>query len=131
MASAEPEQRGRPEQLAGCIAQARGDLGERLHRVVAVRAGHEDPHEVTRGRVAELSPALQLSREEGVDIVARRKRDRPRLGLERLHEHSARRVPAAPARELGHQLEGALLGAEVGHAEAQVSVDDGRERDVR
>jgi hypothetical protein len=85
---------------------------------------------VPRRRIAELPPALELAREEGVDVVASRKRDSARLGLERLHEDTAGRIPSAPACELRHELEGALLGAEVGHAEARVRVDHCRERDI-
>ena len=40
-------------------------------------------------------------------------RDRPRVGLERLDEDASGRVAAAPAGELGDELERALLGAEV------------------
>ena len=56
--------------------------------------------------------------------------DRARVRLERLHDHAARRVASAPSRELREQLERALLGAEVGKAEAGVGVDDGRELDA-
>ena len=57
--------------------------------------------------------------------------DRARVGLERLHDHAARRVAAAAAGELRQQLERALLGAEVGQAETHVGVDDRRQLDAR
>ena len=81
-------------------------------------------------RVAERPAPLELLGEEALDVVARRVRDRPRVGLERLHEHTPRRVAAAAAGELGDQLERALLGAEVGHREAGVGVDDRGELDA-
>ncbi len=65
-------------------------------------------------RVAERLPARELAREEAGDVVARRVLHGARLRLERLDEDASRRVPAAPAGELGEQLERSLLGAEVG-----------------
>ena len=61
--------------------------------------------------------------------MPRRVADRPRVGLEGLDEHAARRVAAAAARELGDELERPLLGAEVRDREARVGVDHGGERD--
>ena len=52
------------------------------------------------------------------------------VGLERLHDHAPRRRAPAAAGELGDELEGALLGAEVRHREAGVGIDDGGEDDV-
>ena len=63
--------------------------------------------------------------------MPRRVDDRPRVGLERLHEHAAGRVAAAPPGELRDQLERPLLGAEVGHAEPGVGVDDRCQLDAR
>ena len=63
--------------------------------------------------------------------MARREAERPRVGLERLHDHLARGVAAAAAGELRHELERALLGAEVGQREPGVGVDDRGERDAR
>ena len=82
------------------------------------------------GRVAELAPALELLGEEAGDVVARRVPERRRVRLERLHDHLPGRVAAAAAGELRHELEGALLGAEVGQREPGVGVDDGGERDA-
>ncbi len=75
-------------------------------------------------RVAERATALELAREEAGDVVARRVLHRARLRLERLDEDASRRVAAAAAGELGEQLEGSLLGAEVGQAQSGVGVDD-------
>src|SRR6266545_7544617 len=85
---------------------------------------------MSKGRIAELPPPLELAREKPRDVVARRELDRARVRLERLHEHAARRVAAAPARELGEELERALFGAEVGQSEPGVGVNDGRERNT-
>jgi hypothetical protein len=49
----------------------------------------------------------------------------PRVGLEGLDDHAPGRVAARSARELGEQLERALLGPEVGQRELRVGVDDG------
>ena len=81
-------------------------------------------------RIAELAPPLELAGEEAGDVVPRRELDRARVGLERLHEHAARRVAAAAAGELRQQLERPLLRAEVRQAEARVRVDDRGERDA-
>ena len=62
--------------------------------------------------------------------MARRELDRPGVGLEGLHEHAPRRVAAAAARELRQQLERALVGAEVGDAEAGIRVDHRGERNA-
>ena len=56
---------------------------------------------------------------------------RPRVRVERLDDHAAAAGPAAAAaRELGHERERALLGAEVGEAERGVGVDDHSQRDI-
>ena len=81
-------------------------------------------------RVVERAPPLQLLREEAPDVVARRVRDGPRVGLEGLHEHAARRVAATASGELRDHLEGPLLRAEVGHAEAGIRVDHRSELDA-
>ncbi len=60
--------------------------------------------------------------------MARGERDRARVRLEGLDDHTAGRVAPAAARELGDELEGALLRAEVGEPERGIGVDDGRER---
>ena len=62
--------------------------------------------------------------------MPRSERNRPRLRLERLHEHPAGRVPPAPAGELRDELEGALLGAEVWEAEPCIGVDHRGELDA-
>ena len=49
--------------------------------------------------------------------------ERRRVRLERLHDHPARSVAPAPPGELRHELERALLGAEVGKRETGVRVD--------
>ena len=76
-------------------------------------------------RVVELPPPVDLALEEARDVVPRREGDRPRLGLEGLHEHLARRIAAAAPGELRQELERALLGTEVRQAETEVGVDDG------
>src|SRR6185312_12235446 len=68
--------------------------------------------------------------EETRDIVPRRKRDRARIRLERLHEDAAWRVAPATPGELGQQLKGALLRAEVRQTETGIGVDDRGERDA-
>ena len=78
------------------------------------RPGHDDLDEVAERRIAELPPPLELTREELVHRMARCERDRARIGRERLHEHAARAVAAAAARELREELEHTLLGPEVG-----------------
>src|SRR5947208_675858 len=82
-------------------------------------------------RIAELATPLELAGEEARDVVTRGELDRARVRLERLHEHTTRRVTPAPARKLRQQLEGSLLGAEVRQAEPGVRVDDGRQGDAR
>ena len=101
-------------------------------RAGAVRLGPrgDDPDKVAERRIAELSTPLDLLRQEPTDVVPRREADRARVGLEGLDEHPAGRVSAAPPRELGQELEGPFLGAEVREAEAGVRVDDRGERDA-
>ena len=82
-------------------------------------------------RIAELAPPVELLGEEAGDVVAGGVAKRRRVRLERLHDHLPGRVAAAPAGELGDELEGALLGAEVGQREPGVGVDDRGERDAR
>ena len=81
-------------------------------------------------RIAERAAAFELAVEEAADVVARGIRDRARIGLERLHDHAARRVAPAAAGELREELERPLLGAEVGQSEPHVGVDDRRELDA-
>ena len=82
-------------------------------------------------RVAELAAALELLGEEPGDVVALRELERHRVRLERLDEHEPGRVAPAAAGELGDELERPLLGAEVGHREARVGVDDRGQVDTR
>jgi hypothetical protein len=81
-------------------------------------------------RVAELAPPFELARHEPLDVVARRERDRARVGLERLHDHAAGSVPAGAAGELREELERPLLRTEVRQPELGVRIDDGCERDA-
>ena len=79
-----------------------------------------------------MRPAVRhLLVDEGVVIVGRRQGDARMLRLERLHQHPPAARPAArPARHLGEQLERPLGGAEVGHVQADVRVDDADQRHV-
>ena len=111
--------------------QPAAQLAQQLLRRGRVRAGGDDRDQVAEGRVAELASPLELLGEEAGDVVPRRVAQRRRVGLERLHDHLPRRVAAAAAGELRHELERALLGPEVGQREPGVGVDDGGERDAR
>ena len=62
--------------------------------------------------------------------MPRRVDDRPRIGLEGLHEHAARRIAAAAPGELRDQLERSLLRPKVGQPEARVRVHDGGQLDA-
>src|SRR5262249_60397699 len=79
----------------------------------------------------ERAAALELAREEAGNVVARCVQHRPRLRLERLDDHSPRRLTAAPAGELREELERSLLRAEVRQSEPGVGIDDRRELDAR
>ena len=105
-------------------------LRQQAGRTVRFGPRGDDPDEVAERRIAELPAPLDLLRQEPADVVPRREADRARVGLEGLDEHAAGGIPPAPPRELGQELEGPLLRAEVGKAEAGVGVDDGRERDA-
>ena len=85
--------------------------------------------EMAERRIAECLAPLELAGQEALDVVPGGELDRPRVGLERLDQDAAGRVAAAAARELGEQLERALLGPEVGKREAGVGVDDRGQRD--
>ncbi len=82
------------------------------------------------GRIGELLAAPQLLGEEAGHVVAGGEDDGAGVGLERLHDHAPRRRAPAAAGELGDELEGTLLGAEVRHREAGIGVDDCGEGDV-
>lgn len=123
MPAAQPEE-GRGTEDVGAV-EAGADLAQELHRVTDLAAVRHDPDEVAEGRIAELPPALQLLGQEPRDVVPRRVHDRPGIGLERLDDYVARRIPAAPAGQLGDELEGSLLGPEVGHPQTGVGVNDG------
>ena len=86
---------------------------------------------MAEGRIAELPPPRELLGEEAGDVVAGGEGERPRVRLERLHDHLPRRVAPAAAGELGDELEGPFLGTEVGQREPRIGVDDGGERDAR
>ena len=92
------------------------------------RPRDDHPDQVAEGRVAELSPARELSRQELLDVVTGGQRDRAGVGLVRLDDHASGSVAPAPPRQLRDQLERPLLGPEVRKAEAGVRVDHGRER---
>ena len=128
MAAAQPQQRRGAEQLE--VGETCLQLLERAGRVGELRAGREDAHEMAERRVAERPTTLELTREESGHVMTGRVLHRARLGLERLHDHAARRVSAAATRELGEELERPLLGTEVGQAEPRVGVDDRGELDA-
>ena len=119
MLPAQTEERRRAEQLAGRVRQAVGDSVSA--RIASSRSGpeDEDADEVAVRRVSEISAALQLTPEESLDVLPNGERDGAGLGLERLDEHLAGRVPPVAARELRDELERALLRAKVGHTAAQ------------
>ena len=77
------------------------------------------------------SRRCELVGEEAGDVVPNRVRERRRVRLEGLHDDPARRIPAAPAGQLRHELERPLLGAEVREREPRVRVDDRRDLDAR
>ena len=106
-------------------------LLERPQDMLERRPAHDDPHEMLERRVAELAAALELLGEEPLDVVPGGVGDRPRVRLERLHQHLSRRIATAAPGELGDQLEGPLLRAKIGQAEPGVGVDDGGELDPR
>ncbi len=83
------------------------------------------------GRIAELATPLELPREELGHGVAGGQRDRARVGRERLDDHAPRPVAPAPPGELRDELEGPLLGTEVGNEQPCVGVDDRRKADTR
>src|SRR4051812_29696170 len=111
MPRAEPQQRRRPEQLR--IAETALQLFERPRRVGLLRPGHDDADEMAERRIAERTAALELARDEALDVVACCVRDRAGVRLERLHDHAAGGVAAAPPGKLRQQLKRALLRAEV------------------
>src|SRR5260370_35962903 len=90
MAAAETKQRRRAEQLLA--AEPGLQLLERAQRVGRLGAGDDDAHEVAERRIAERAPPGELAREESRHVVARRVRDRARVGLERLHEDASGRT---------------------------------------
>src|SRR2546428_5264802 len=107
MAAAQAQQRRRAEQL---LAGEPGlQLDERPLRAGGVGPAAEDPHEVAERRVAEGASALELAGKEAGHVVTGGKRDGARVGLERLDDHPARCVAAAPPGELRQELERALL----------------------
>ena len=62
VAAAEPQQRRRPEQSRA--GQLRVQLAEQSRRPVGVGAGGDDRDQMAEGRVAELTPSLELLGEE-------------------------------------------------------------------
>ena len=112
MAAAQAQERRRPEQLAGTL-EPRPHLLEQRLRPVLRRAGDDHANEVPERRVAELASARQLVGEESRHVVARSELERTRVRLEALDDHLPRRVAPATPGELRHELERALLGAEV------------------
>jgi hypothetical protein len=113
VAAAQPQQGRGAEQL---LAEPCPQLFEQSGRSALIPAGGDHTDEVAKRRVAELAPACQLVGEEARHVVVRGERDRPRVRLERLHEHASRRVAPAAAGELRDELKRALLGAEVRQA---------------
>ena len=84
MASAEPEQRRRAEQLRAVETAAQ--LDERALDGRRIGAGDDDPDEVAERRVAELAPTVELAGEKPRDVVARGQLDRASVGLEGLDQ---------------------------------------------
>ena len=85
---------------------------------------------MAEGRVAELAAPLELVREEARHVVPGGQLERARVRLEALHQHAPGRVAAAASGELRYELEGALLGAQVGEPQSRVRVDDRGQRDA-
>ena len=132
MATTEAKEGRRAEDLgfASVPLELCAELGEYRRGPGRVAPRDDDAEQVTEGRVAELTPPLELSREELAHVMASREGDGTRVRLIGLDEHAARSLPPAPSRELGHQLECPLFGPEVGHGHAGVRIDDGGERDA-
>ena len=124
MPPAEPEERRGAEQVVVGGEPIRDQLAT-LSRLSAstpllVLAGEPDLDQVREGRIAQGPPPLELLGEEAGRVVPRGVADARRAGRQRLNQDPpARLTPAAPAGELGDQREGALLGAEVGQAQAR------------
>src|SRR5207253_5838920 len=90
--AAQAEERRRAEQLAVVPVEPGTQLLEERQPRALGRRGDEHAHEVAEGRVAELAAPLELVGEEARHVVARRERQRPRVGLEGLYEHAPRRI---------------------------------------
>ena len=133
MAPPQPKHGRRPEQvgLDAGRREALAELLQRRERRPGLGPRDEDRDEMPERRVAQCLAALELPGEEPGDVVVDRVSQRRRVRLEGLDEHAPGRVTAAASRELRHELERPLLGAEVGDREAGVGVDDRGERDAR
>src|SRR4029077_10041930 len=111
---AQSEERRRAEQIVGG-AEAIGDeltdlLGRCLHAVL-VLPGEPDLDQVGERWVSQSAPSLDLLGEKAGGVWCGGGADARRAGRERLDKDAAAGVaPAAAARELGDQREGALLG---------------------
>jgi hypothetical protein len=123
LAPAESEERRRPEERDPGKAERLTQLLERTERSGELGPRDDDRDEMPERRVPELLPPCELVGEEARDVVSRREPERRRVGLERLHEDDAGRVPPAPSRELRDELEGSLLRPEVGKGEPRVGID--------
>ena len=127
VAAAQPEAGSRPQELGAGGQPARqrpaNPFGDRLD-ALGLGGRQLDPDQVREGRIAKRSAPLELAGEEALGVVGRRVADRRGLGRQGLDQHPAAPLaaPAAPG-ELGHEREGALLGAEVGEAKRRVGVE--------
>ncbi len=113
-------------------ASARGDdLGVAAsHRLLGIV--HHDLHERGERRVAQRPAVAHLALEERFVVLRRGEPQHGMLGIEGLHDHASRSLPASgAARDLGQELERALGGAEIGQAERLVGRHDADERDAR
>src|SRR5204863_8363027 len=111
MTAAQPKQRRRTEDLR--VPQAGAHLLERSGHRAGLRPADEDAYEMPEGRVAELTPALQLAGQEPQHVVSRRQLDRLRVRLAGLAQHGPGGIAAGPPGELRRELLCPLLGTDV------------------
>ena len=115
--------RGRGEETGGFGREAQGFL--------LLGCAEEDVGEGGEGRVAHEGTELDLLFVEAGVVLSRGESDGVVFGVKGLDENAAGDgSPPCPAGGLREELEAAFGGAEIGHGEADVGVDDSDEGDV-